>query len=248
LSAQKTYCANIPLLLIINGHKWTTRCVITTKKDPNLLFAFCMTFFVDVLLTVLTFTAVYVSCNSLHIYICNKEWEWNFLQLGGETFTAPTLPVPKTILCIGDSITNGSGASIKSIYSYPSRLSSYLQHIDTRNNNLFDVVNLGVSLTTILIYVTIEYLLNFSGVGGATAQKGLKTSYWSTPQYANSLQYSKNASAVILLFGTNDAKKTYWNENNFIRDYVELINIYRNFKKKCCNLFISILIVITNCW
>lgn len=66
----------------------------------------------------------------------------------------------KTLLCVGDSITKGSGAS-KSSHDYPSQL-SHLLNENTRHNGVhYDVINLGKGIHhRIIDYLSPRYYYN----------------------------------------------------------------------------------------
>lgn len=114
----------------------------------------------------------------------------------------------KKILCIGDSITHGSGSSNLSATNYPSRLETFLVTTTaTRSTHNYQVLNYGVK--------------------GACSQKGFRVSYWNTGSYRDALQNS-DASVVIFQFGANDALYVCWNETRFISDYTDLVKSFKN--------------------
>ena len=121
-----------------------------------------------------------------------------------------------TILCIGDSITQGVGAS-SAEKSYPGRLSELLmftQSNSSRKYHNYSVFNYGVKNT----------LLN----------RRSDASYWKTEEYKSALSLHRTtASIVIILLGANDAKYAYsWNETEFIVDYLDLIHSFRALESK----------------
>ena len=104
-----------------------------------------------------------------------------------EPATEPVTEAPKgpiTIVCVGDSITEGVGASNSSLYSYPSQLRTLL-------GDGYKVVNCGKSKATAL---------------------GSYSKYWNTNGiYYNTTAQYKGALAsdpdiVLIMLGTNDAK------------------------------------------
>ena len=112
----------------------------------------------------------------------------------------------KEVLCIGDSITYGTGSSNVSASSYPARLSTMLQNHQQK-------------------YVVYNY-----GFRGATLQKNTedKFTYWKTDTYQNAMKHS-NASITIIMLGANDAKFMYgFNEAEFVSDYVSLVDSFRS--------------------
>ena len=113
-----------------------------------------------------------------------------------------------TILCIGDSITYGSGSTNISVNSYPAILSQNLE--SKRSISKFQ-----------------DFIIHSYGVRNACAQKIFGNSYWKTDEYRQSLTQI-NASIVIILLGSNDARySSNWIENSFVNDYIELINTYK---------------------
>ncbi len=103
------------------------------------------------------------------------------------------------IACVGNSITYGAGLNPRDKNSYPGQLQAML-------GNGYEVMNFGVSGTTLL-------------------RKG-NYPYWSTPQYLQALQ--SNADIVFIKLGTNDSKlinRKFYNE--FETDYSNLIDSFR---------------------
>lgn len=117
-----------------------------------------------------------------------------------------------TIVCVGDSITYGTGASDVSKTSYPSRLSDLLNgpnpsNTDTKPQN-YTVLNFGVR--------------------NAAAKRNTDSSYWKTHEYEAALKVSK-PDIVIILFGANDAKYGFqWNEQEFTADYTALVESFKS--------------------
>jgi lysophospholipase L1-like esterase/predicted N-acetyltransferase YhbS len=71
-------------------------------------------------------------------------------------------------------------------------------------------------------YTVVNY-----GVSGTTLLKKGDFPYWSTKEYASSLRSSPDI--VIIQLGTNDSKPENWQyKSNFVNDYKELINNYKN--------------------
>ena len=109
------------------------------------------------------------------------------------------------ILCIGDSITDGSGASNKKTTSYPPLLEKHLSRLNKNKH-----------------FVTKNF-----GIGGTTMQKSCQQSYWDTEFFKEALA-TTHASIVILAFGTNDAKEFNWNATAFVNDYIAMIQTFQN--------------------
>ncbi|MBQ2734006.1 MAG: hypothetical protein IJF74_07595 [Clostridia bacterium] len=104
-----------------------------------------------------------------------------------EPATEPVTEAPKgplTVVCVGDSITEGVGASNKALYAYPAQLQKLL-------GDNYKVVNCGKSKATAL---------------------GSYSKYWNTNGiYYNTTAQYKGALAsdpdiVLIMLGTNDAK------------------------------------------
>ena len=104
------------------------------------------------------------------------------------------------IACIGNSITFGHGIKDRENFHYPAQLQRYL-------GNDYEVVNFGVSATTMLLKGDFPYV--------------------TTEQYKQSLAFLPDI--VIIKFGTNDTKSKNWKyREDFIRDYQAFIDSYRN--------------------
>lgn len=104
------------------------------------------------------------------------------------------------IACIGDSITYGKGIEDRINNNYPAILSRML-------GPNFKVVNFGVNGTTLL-------------------KKGNKP-YWKTKAFNSAINY--NPDIVIIKLGSNDSKKKNWKyKEDFILDYIDLINTFNS--------------------
>lgn len=120
----------------------------------------------------------------------------------------------KTVLCVGDSLTWGTGTTNRDIKSYPALLPDLLNQYIEKNSP-------EKKLTTRINVVNL-------GVKGATAIKVSLLSYISTSEYT-SLATFKDVSVVVLLLGANDALyHNKFNEDTFTRDYLELIDYLHN--------------------
>ena len=107
------------------------------------------------------------------------------------------------VTCVGDSLTEGLGAS-RLNGSYP----SHLQRLLSASPALADAR-----------VVVFNY-----GVRGTTALRASPRAYWHTHQHRLALQ--SNPNAVVLMFGTNDASISLWNETAFVADYAALAQTY----------------------
>ena len=110
------------------------------------------------------------------------------------------------------------GASNLKTTTYPAKLQQYLDNNPTlAKDNITCVVN------------------NF-GVSGTTALKDGDHPYWATKPYQSAIAFQ--ADYIVIQFGTNDAKVINWNETAYVKDFVELINSFKQSKKKPA-IFIS---------
>merc|ERR1719387_609150 len=64
------------------------------------------------------------------------------------------------------------------------------------------------------------------GLSGRTAMKKGALPYWKERAFNDSRDW--NPDYVIIMLGTNDCKIGQWNETEYIRDYLEMIGIYKN--------------------
>lgn len=112
---------------------------------------------------------------------------------------------PIKIACVGDSITYGAGISGRDSLAYPQQLQKIL-------GKKYEVINFGVS--------------------GATMLKNTNLSYWNLQEYKDALDF--NPASVIIMLGTNDSKSTIWtiHKDEFVADYTEMINAFKNLKSK----------------
>jgi len=118
-----------------------------------------------------------------------------------------------TVLCIGDSITAGSGVNKKK-EAYPAKLYQLLNRYFH-----YHVVSLGVPGA----YVQKK---EWSDGSLGTDNLGLShRSYWNLPHW----KVAKGAAfdIVILQLGTNDAQDVLWNAEAFKADYAEMIRQLR---------------------
>lgn len=115
----------------------------------------------------------------------------------------PKLPGKKTIACIGDSITFGSGV------------------VWTRKRDAWPYV-LGRLLGQ-------EYQVVNYGISGATMQKVSDKPY--RPDFFQAVE-TMETEAVILMLGTNDTKPYNWNPKDFEAAYAETIERLKTCTKK----------------
>ena len=124
----------------------------------------------------------------------------------GGTAQAETAAVPQkyVVACVGDSITEGIGATSSVLYSYPAQLQNML----------------GA-----------RYEVHNCGAGGTTLLKQGDYSYRKQSRYRESRVC--NPDIVIIMLGTNDSKPQNWNKKaQFLPDLVELIQVYQNLESK----------------
>ncbi len=109
------------------------------------------------------------------------------------------------VACVGDSITEGIGVADAAKDSYPAQLQNIL-------GDTYEVGNFGVS----------KY----------AALHTAKWPYWDTDKYKESQTFLPDI--VVIMLGTNDIKTENWVEGkaNFVKDYTELINVYKNLSSK----------------
>jgi hypothetical protein len=111
------------------------------------------------------------------------------------------------IACVGDSLTEGAQTD-KRVLSYPAILQEKL---------------------TMPPYKVFNF-----GKGSTTAQSISKSG--SAMPYTQSVQYKQSMAAhvdvVVLMLGTNDARKVFWNETRFKSDYTDLIERYQALPSK----------------
>jgi hypothetical protein len=72
-----------------------------------------------------------------------------------------------------------------------------------------------------------EYTITNCGASGTTMIQQGNAPYWGTPQYTNGLNSSPDI--VIIMLGSNDSKPYNWiYQTNYVPDYEEMINEYRD--------------------
>jgi len=126
-----------------------------------------------------------------------------FLRLGGQTAIIKESDYQDKIrvACIGNSVTYGYGIEDRESSSYPARLQAML-------GEKFEVRNFGFSGATML-------------------KKGHKP-YREKPPFAEALEFKPHI--VVIHLGLNDTDPRNWAEykNEFIPDYLEMINVFEN--------------------
>ena len=132
------------------------------------------------------------------------------------------------VACVGDSVTQGTGSSNASLYSYPAQLQKLL-------GKGFQVVNCGKASS---------YVMNPSAPYNA---KKSSPNLW----YPNTVQYKtlmdSNADIVIVMLGTNDARSmTHPDaETDFVSDYKALIRDIQGMSSKP-DIYLSTMIPAVN--
>ena len=105
----------------------------------------------------------------------------------------------KKIACVGDSITYGHGIDSREQNSYPAQLKQII-------GDNFDVVNFGVSGTTML--------------------KNGDLPYYKQQEYDSALAF--NPDILIIMLGSNDSKPWNWNKKDeYLNDYISLIDSFQ---------------------
>lgn len=108
---------------------------------------------------------------------------------------------PIRVVCVGNSITEGSGLSNAASEAYPVLLKNLL-------GSNYEVMN--------------------AGVGGKTMfKRASAATYWAVPQYALAKEY--NPDIVFIALGTNDSKPQNWTlyKSEFYSDYASMISEFR---------------------
>lgn len=110
-----------------------------------------------------------------------------------------SLPGALRIACVGDSITYGYGVELREKNCYPAKLQQLL-------GPAYQVANFGCS--------------------GSTLMKGGNSPYWRQQEFKDAIAF--NPQIVIIMLGTNDAKKNNWEKReNFSADYKDLIQTFQ---------------------
>lgn len=122
------------------------------------------------------------------------------------------------VACIGNSITYGTGVSDRSRYSYPVQLQNMLGS---------------------------QYLVENFGKPGATLLRKGHCPYNEQNEYRKALSFA--ADVALIHLGINDTDPRDWPNyrDNFVRDYLQLINSFRKANSKC-RIIIAYLTPITS--
>ena len=69
-------------------------------------------------------------------------------------------------------------------------------------------------------------------MSGASVQKSaeIEETIWKTTEFDMASKASPDV--VVIMLGTNDVRKSEWNQGQFFNDYVELIKVFQNLKSK----------------
>ena len=108
------------------------------------------------------------------------------------------------IVCVGDSITKGylrrdEPDEVYTNETWPFRLAGMIN-----NHDKYEV-------------------LTFAH-GGKCAQKNRDCSFWDTDEYYQAVQSKPDI--VTLMFGTNDAYMSYWDEKQYRDDYTDMVKTF----------------------
>lgn len=134
----------------------------------------------------------------------------------------------KVILCLGDSITEGIGASDVT-GSYPAILQRYLDIYSSQQHIAGDSYDFRNSQSNWQSALSHKYrcrIVNLA-VGGTTMIRSFKRAYIRYQNCSDSLSYSIDPMIIIMGFGTNDANHNIWNEMVYRRDYILTIQSYQ---------------------
>ncbi len=137
----------------------------------------------------------YARCSASSSYVSIHEIE----------LYTKTLSEPQKIMvgCVGDSNTEGAGASFKSLYSWP--------------------VQLGMLMG-------LDYQVKNCGKSGTTLQNAADLPWTADAQYT--VHKGINSNISIIALGTNDSKSYNWNSNRFKSDYINLIKEFQGYESK----------------
>lgn len=126
------------------------------------------------------------------------------LTIGWHGQAAEAVPERYVVACVGDSITEGIGATSPALYSYPAQLQKLLGE---------------------------RYEVHNCGSGGTTLLKSGDFSYRKQSRYRESR--TCNPHIVIIMLGTNDSKPQNWaKKEQYVPDLVELIQVYQKLESK----------------
>jgi acyl-CoA thioesterase I len=102
------------------------------------------------------------------------------------------------VVCVGDSITEGSGLKVQSKTAYPAVLNNILGS---------------------------EYAVLNSGRSSTTMQKTGDVPYWNCKEFTNTFVYQPDI--IIIKLGTNDTKPRNWHADRYEKDYQALIDTFK---------------------
>lgn len=143
-----------------------------------------------------------------------KRFYWIYfgvLFLLGGIYPLQSFAQKIRVACIGNSITEGIGASSGST-NYPSVLQRDL------GTEKYEVLNFGASGRTLM--------------KNGKEFDGSASSYWDHERYQNALK--SNPDIVVIKLGTNDAKKVNWDniKDQYTGDYIALVNSFKELASK----------------
>jgi alpha-L-fucosidase 2 len=104
---------------------------------------------------------------------------------------------PVKVVCVGDSITEGSGLEVQSKTAYPVALGKLL-------GDDYSVLNFGRSATT----------MNRNG----------DFPYWIAKEFSN--VFAALPDIIVIKLGTNDTKPENWNADDFMNSYQSMIDTF----------------------
>jgi len=112
-------------------------------------------------------------------------------------------PGPVKVVCVGDSITEGSGLEVQSKTAYPVALGKLL-------GDDYSVLNFGRSATT----------MNRNG----------DFPYWIAKEFSN--VFAALPDIIVIKLGTNDTKPENWNADDFMNSYQSMIDTFNTIASK----------------
>lgn len=110
---------------------------------------------------------------------------------------------PVKVVCVGDSITEGSGLEVQSKTAYPVALGKLL-------GDDYSVLNFGRSATT----------MNRNG----------DFPYWTAKEFSN--VFAALPDIIVIKLGTNDSKPENWNAGDFLNSYQAMIDTFNTIASK----------------
>lgn len=116
-------------------------------------------------------------------------------------FSCSTEPIK--VVCVGDSITEGSGLEVQSTSAYP-------VFLDKQLGTDYSVLNFGRSATTM--------------------SRNGDFPYWVAKEFSN--VFAASPDIIVIKLGTNDTKPKNWNSEDFMNSYQAMIDTFNTIRSK----------------